>query len=514
MGGSLTPGAVVAVMHSAPRVRVFPLPRLLEDQIHPLLDTYDSPTVILGDLTLPPGYRRRSGGYMTAQSLGSLFLLLLWGDTIAQARASLPPTSHLAQAVEDALASHPAWQVLLDLPLILLVDQHLDIEKIPEALARQFKDHQLRYNAYNVSNDMKEELTQWIDAINRNLLSMELRHVLSALGEPRLSDMAQWLHDQHITTVRVVAYGYLCLLPLPAVLVTIGGVDGLLGEHFIMTIAPSARLLDIVKQRTRLIDPDRRPNILAVGNPRRTDAKPLQFAEAETETLKTTVEHLREKLSPEQYQAHGLSKIIVLNGLSATKAAVVPELGQAWLGWLATHGKYDLIDPMNCDDVITVRECFFPEKHQTYDIDLQGMCLLVLSACEQALFDFNRGADEMVGMPVSLFHAGIAGVVAPLWAVDDRATYLLMSRFADLYLDPAENHSPAQALALAQKWLREMNMGEVVHYVEHWYRQSHGEERRMLFRYLRHYRYLAEQNPDLQPFAHPYYWAAFTCTGV
>ena len=71
----------------------------------------------------------------------------------------------------------------------------------------------------------------------------------------------------------------------------------------------------------------------------------------------------------------------------------------------------------------------------------------------------------------------------------------------------------AAALREAQRWVRELPIGEVVHAVEQWYRQSHGEEHTELFKYLRHYRYLAKQNPALQPFVHPYYWAAFTSTG-
>lgn len=45
-------------------------------------------------------------------------------------------------------------------------------------------------------------------------------------------------------------------------------------------------------------------------------------------------------------------------------------------------------------------------------------------------------------------------VIASLWAVDDHATYLLMSCFAQLYLNPQRTFLPARALAEAQRWLR------------------------------------------------------------
>src|SRR5204863_5694164 len=75
--------------------------------------------------------------------------------------------------------------------------------------------------------------------------------------------------------------------------------------------------------------------------------------------------------------------------------------------------------------------------------------------CETSIIDMHRTPDEVLGLAASFLHAGVAGVIASLWAVDDEATYLLMSRFAYLYLDPQGIWSPARALAEAQRWLRE-----------------------------------------------------------
>ena len=72
----------------------------------------------------------------------------------------------------------------------------------------------------------------------------------------------------------------------------------------------------------------------------------------------------------------------------------------------------------------------------------------------------------------------------------------------------------AAALQEAQIWVRELKVGEVVQYAKQWYLASWGEEKTELFRYMRYYRHQAEQNPDLRPFAHPYYWAAFTVNGM
>lgn len=72
----------------------------------------------------------------------------------------------------------------------------------------------------------------------------------------------------------------------------------------------------------------------------------------------------------------------------------------------------------------------------------------------------------------------------------------------------------AAALREAQTWVRELSIEDVAQYAERAYHQSRKEDTSELFRHMRHYRYLAQQNPASCPFAHPYYWAAFTCTGV
>ena len=46
-------------------------------------------------------------------------------------------------------------------------------------------------------------------------------------------------------------------------------------------------------------------------------------------------------------------------------------------------------------------------------------------------------------------------MITSLWGTDDWASYLLMTHFAELYLGSHGELSPAQALIMAQRWLRE-----------------------------------------------------------
>ncbi|MEA3341470.1 MAG: CHAT domain-containing protein, partial [Chloroflexota bacterium] len=99
--------------------------------------------------------------------------------------------------------------------------------------------------------------------------------------------------------------------------------------------------------------------------------------------------------------------------------------------------------------------------------------LAFLSACETGLV----GADlpnEVVGLASSFLQAGAAGVVSTLWAVGQVSTALLAERFYAHW--KGDGMEPADALAAAQRWLRD--------------------------------------EADGGQWSHPYYWAGFTLTGV
>ncbi len=120
--------------------------------------------------------------------------------------------------------------------------------------------------------------------------------------------------------------------------------------------------------------------------------------------------------------------------------------------------------------------------------------------------------EEYVGVPAGFLIAGVPCVLSSLWAVPDLSTALLMERFYRNHL--IGRMDITAALREAQASVRGSRIGAVVRYVEQWYRQSDARDKRSLFEYVRHYRYLAQMNPDLCPFAHPYYWAAFTVNGL
>jgi CHAT domain-containing protein len=179
--------------------------------------------------------------------------------------------------------------------------------------------------------------------------------------------------------------------------------------------------------------------------------------------------------------------------------------------------------------------------------DLRGLRLLILSACQTALLDLQGARDEGHSLAAAMVQAGAQAVMAAQWAVDDKATYLLMVRFAQEWLPQMEQEPPATALARAQAWLRSVTNEELVH----WHRtiptpdgmkslrpsmsKQHQAEQTATRGPVPQWEYMpirkrsarynvsdaqlivrigAEKDePSTQPYRNPYYWAGFQVIG-
>lgn len=197
-------------------------------------------------------------------------------------------------------------------------------------------------------------------------------------------------------------------------------------------------------------------------------------------------------------------------GRTGTRRQVMTSVrGRTYLHF-ACHGSYDWDDPRAsglelADGRLTLAEL------EGESLDLSAARLVTLMACEVGITDIIQGsAEEYVGVPAGLMLAGVPAVVSSLWEVPDLSTALLMEQFYSHHLKGKMGFSAA--LREAQRWVRTLEIGAVEEYASQAYEQS-GRKNATLLRYLRHYRALAKQDPDRRPFAHPYYWAAFTVSG-
>ena len=176
------------------------------------------------------------------------------------------------------------------------------------------------------------------------------------------------------------------------------------------------------------------------------------------------------------------------------------------------HGTYDWNDPAESGLELSDSRLTLVELQQGV-IDLIATRLVTLSACETGIIDVIKGdAGEYVGIPAGFLLAGVPCVVSSLWSVPDLSTALLIERFYYNHLSCGMDI--ASALRKAQLWVRDLRAEEVANLVEQWYLQSPQKDKRELFKWVHHYRYQAHENPDLCPFEHPYFWAAFTVNGL
>ena len=381
-------------------------------------------------------------------------------------------------------------------------------------------------------------------------IPIKLEHSLLTLAETGLNEVAQVLSWNDVQKVRLIPFGLLGLFPFPAVQVrSSSGEKKCLGDLFEVTIAPSARAIEIAEKRAAHLDRRTHPSLLLGGDPRPRPAKVkgLPYAEAEADTVQRIVR----RFGYEEKNIHYLRPVEV------TKAKVTDILNHTWYAQLAIHGTYHPDNPRRSHlilagykDMEESKYCIFLGEaldRRTLDgqktFNLEGVRLLVLSACETAIIDVKHVPDEFIGLAAGFLQAGVAGVIASLWAVDDRATYLLMTRFAQLYLDPQKKYSPAQALARAQRWLREEATNKVLMtydpvkgfptnsasgQAQAGKKTRANEESMFRDSSLRSTRYSYKagiteihekskfksfNDPDAIPYANPVFWAAFVVTG-
>jgi CHAT domain-containing protein len=192
-----------------------------------------------------------------------------------------------------------------------------------------------------------------------------------------------------------------------------------------------------------------------------------------------------------------------------TGTAVAQNLPGSTHLHLACHGGFDAGEPLNSalylsrGDRLTLRDLL------DGNLELSSQRLAVLSACQSGITEFTQVPDEMIGLPAGSLQAGVPGVVATLWPVNDRSTAVLVTEFYRLLLD--EGQDPAAALRGACGYLHDATGRDLAAWFQRCYDDSGGTD-------LAAYEAAADlrscPNPEDQPYANPVYWAGFVYSGA
>lgn len=291
---------------------------------------------------------------------------------------------------------------------------------------------------------------------------------------------------------RLLQLGYSRAILLPSLSLGLLPLPAAAFDQMILTYAPSARSLQMLLKNawTRA---GKAPVLLGIGNPHNAQ-KPLPFARIEVE---------------ESAVFFPTSARRCFYECQATRAAVIQALPGATHLHFACHGNFDLGYELDSalflagEDRLTLRDLLDGA------LGLSSARLAVLSACQTGLTDIIKVPEEAMGFPAGFLQAGVPGVVSTLWPVADISTALLLTQFYRYHIQ--DGLDPAIALHNAQAWLRTataQDMG-LADYYQRVYQES-GQRDADAFRAMRYYR----ANPQVRPFAHPYYWAAFVFSGI
>lgn len=133
------------------------------------------------------------------------------------------------------------------------------------------------------------------------------------------------------------------------------------------------------------------------------------------------------------------------------------------------------------------------------DLDLSGLELAVLSACETGLGDV-AGGEGAFGLQRAFHTAGTRNVVASLWNVDDAATAALIGEFyRQLWW---KNQPPIHALKTAQLAVYYSDAKQFSALANRGFETGDKEIKNLPVR------------ADAKGDGHPRLWAAFTLSGI
>ncbi|WGV24796.1 CHAT domain-containing protein [Halotia branconii] len=399
------------------------------------------------------------------------------------------------------------WYILNDKILAFIVTKTGEVK----VWQSQAEDREALRNWVNqYLQNYYEQKNEW-----RKSLESELKQLAAILHIDEIIAIINQL-SQHCNQLILIPHRFLHLLPLHALPVNpnAASYSSLLDlfPHGV-SYAPSCQLLQQVQQRKR---PDFQ-SLFAVQNPtgdlNYTDleVQVIQSYFNTTNVLKKTDATLTaiNQSDLNTYHCAHFSCHGYFNWTNASQSGLI--LANAPVVDTATKSNSERYLNVRAEETHDLEKCLTLDK--IFALQLEKCRLVTLSACETGLIDFENTSDEYIGLPSGFLLAGSKAVVSSLWTVSDLSTAFLMMKF---YENLQTINNVSLALNQAQHWLKNLTTEEfaalLVKYdsqIAEIFAQLEEDEQIFAEEYL-----LQAKNRKPYPFKNPFYWAAFTATGV
>ena len=269
------------------------------------------------------------------------------------------------------------------------------------------------------------------------------RRVVDRDAEAQLErDLQDFLGDMVdvLGTLRAQGKDHLCIVPHGPLhyypLHVLGPVGRALADEWIVTYLPGLHSL-------------RHARVIA-GHPRRTErftALGLGFANGQPHGLMPLPSSIEE--------VEAVARVFGVQPLReevATETAFLDALGRYRYVHVSTHGSHNpdapsfqviyLAPAPGSDGRLNV--------HELTNVDMRGLEILSLSACETALGRFDA-ADNLRGLPARCFLAGAQTIISTLWEANADASKLFFTTFYECL---HKGESKLDAFARAQRHTR------------------------------------------------------------
>lgn len=253
--------------------------------------------------------------------------------------------------------------------------------------------------------------------------------------------------DARYIHILIVADGLLSLFPFE--LLSSNLEEPLLAKHDVSYLPSAVLLLRSAAERSPRIQLPWRQQLIAFGDPALTASKGDLLAGAETQQNGILPGSAAE-IGQIKHMTAGRSRIFL--GAADRKQDFLESVHQgAALLHISTHAIADMDDPERSRLLFSPNQPGEPNTYlflkELYDLDLRGVSLATLSACDTEKGKLVQG-EGIQAFSRALLAAGSQSALTTLWRVPDGPTAQFMHRF---YFFLLKKHKPkAEALRLAK----------------------------------------------------------------